>query len=85
MLLVPVFGALAGGVATAMYMNAKYLLWNDLKAGSLSARTADAVQFITERSNNQQMLMYHLIEEHAKGPGGKNVFLVFEGREWTYA
>lgn len=66
-------------------MNAKYLLWNDLKSGTLSARTSDAVQFVAERYTSQRMLIYHFIEEHAKGSRSKNVFLVFEGREWTYA
>jgi acyl-CoA synthetase (AMP-forming)/AMP-acid ligase II len=68
-----------------MYINAKYLLWNDLKAGTMSNRTADAIRFVNERYNSQQMLMYHFFEEHATGPRGKNLFLMFEGREWTYA
>src|ERR1700744_4360458 len=68
-----------------MYMNAKYLIWNDMKSSSLAPRTADVVRFVNDRYAKQRMLMYHVIEQHATGPSGNNVFLVFEGREWTYA
>ncbi|EXJ76999.1 hypothetical protein A1O3_10156 [Capronia epimyces CBS 606.96] len=84
MSLTKVAATIAGGLATAAYLDAKYLIGHDLKSGSLSGSTKRAVEFITQRASQDKLLIYHLFEEHAQGKNADNLFLIFEDRAWTY-
>ncbi|KIW13967.1 hypothetical protein PV08_06748 [Exophiala spinifera] len=75
--------AVAGSLATAAYLDAKYLIRHDLRGGTL-AGTKDAIAYITERTKQNKLLVYHLIEDHALGKNAHTVFLIFEDRQWTY-
>ncbi|KIW39871.1 uncharacterized protein PV06_08443 [Exophiala oligosperma] len=81
--LTTVAAAVAGGLATAAYLDAKYLIRHDLQAGTL-AGTKDAIEYITQRTKQNKLLVYHLIEDHALGKNANNLFLIFEDRRWTY-
>lgn len=78
-----VAAAIAGGLATAAYLDAKFLVRHDLSSGSLG-QTKKALAFTTDRFVQNKMLMYHFFEEHANGKNANNLFLIFEDRSWTY-
>ncbi|EEH05375.1 fatty acid transporter [Histoplasma capsulatum G186AR] len=76
--------SVAGTLAAAAYLDAKYLLRHDLSGGSIAAQAKDAVQFLTECWKQDKTLMYHVLEAHARGKNQDNIFLIFEGRSWSY-
>ncbi|KAK5220097.1 hypothetical protein LTR72_007628 [Exophiala xenobiotica] len=76
--------ALAGGLATAAYLDAKFLFRHDLRAGSLAGNTKTAITFIADKVRQNRLLIYHLIEDHALGRNANTLFLIFEDRQWTY-
>ena len=55
--LVPI-AAVAGSIATAAYLDAKYLIRHDLTVGSLASSAAAALAFITERTKQDRLLIY---------------------------
>ncbi|KAK6422467.1 hypothetical protein LTR95_016673 [Oleoguttula sp. CCFEE 5521] len=79
-----VAAGLAGLTATAAYLDAKYHIRHDLRAGSLEAAAIDGMQFVTERQIANRLLLYHVLEDHANGKSASNLFLEYEGRTWTY-
>ncbi|KAI1613322.1 fatty-acyl-CoA synthase [Exophiala viscosa] len=79
-----VAAALAGGLATAAYLDAKFLIRDDLKQGSLAGSTPKAVAYLAERVKQDRFFLYHIIEDHALGKNADNLFLIFEDRQWTY-
>ena len=76
--------ALAGSVATAAYLDAKFLIRHDLSTGSLAGNVGAAVKYITEQTKKGRLLVYHLIEDHALRNEPDHLFLIFEGKTWTY-
>ena len=74
----------AGVSAVAAYLDAKFHISHDLKAGSLNNAAAEALEFITLKAGQKRLTIYHLIEDNALGPKADNLFLEFEGRSWTY-
>jgi hypothetical protein len=50
--------ALAGSIAAAAYLDAKYLIRNDLAVGSVGGNAAAALAFITERAKQDRLLVY---------------------------
>ncbi|EDN02662.1 predicted protein [Histoplasma mississippiense (nom. inval.)] len=76
--------SVAGTLAAAAYLDAKYLLRHDLSGGSIAAQAKDAVQFLTECWKQDKTLMYHVLEAHARGKNQDNIFVIFEGRSWSY-
>ena len=55
--LVPI-AAIAGSLAAAAYLDAKYLVRHDLAAGSVAGNAAAATAFIKERTNQDRLLNY---------------------------
>lgn len=76
--------AIAGGLATAAYLDARFLIRHDLTTGSLAAGKKSAIEYTTKRYLENKLLVYHLFEENATGKNADNFFLIFEGRSWTY-
>ncbi|EEH21872.1 hypothetical protein PABG_04088 [Paracoccidioides brasiliensis Pb03] len=76
--------SVAGTLAAAAYLDAKHLICHDLARGSAAVTAQDAIQAATERWQQDKTLMYHLLEDHAHGANSDNVFLIFEGRSWTF-
>ena len=71
----------AGGLA---YLNAKLHIQYDLTTARPNPAAA-AMKDITSRVLADRMTTYHVIEGHATGKNKDNIFLIFEGRSWTYA
>lgn len=69
----------------AMYLDAKCLFRHDLTSGALAPVSSAAMKFTEQRVKDDRMTIYHNIQDWAKNPQtASNLFLVFEGREWTY-
>ena len=56
--LVPIAAAVAGTAAVAAYLDAKYLIRHDLNTGNLAGSAAAAVQYLTEKSLQDRLLVY---------------------------
>jgi hypothetical protein len=50
--------AVAGAIAAAAYLDAKYLVRHDLTAGSVAGNVAAAAAFITGRTKQDRLLAY---------------------------
>lgn len=77
-------GAAAGTVALGAYLDARFHIRNDIHKGSLKRRAAEATNFIAERTKAGKLFLYNVFEDRAGTPEGDALFLVFEGRQWTY-
>ena len=64
MALVPLAVA-AGGVASALYLNAKLHIHNDITVGGLSPTAA--IEYVTQSFLADRMLTYHVLEDQATG------------------
>ena len=73
----------AGGVASALYLNAKLHIHNDITVGGLSPN--EAIEYVTKAFVSDRMLTYHVLEDQANGENRDKLFLIFEDRSWTYA
>ncbi|KAI2462919.1 fatty acid transporter [Annulohypoxylon bovei var. microspora] len=76
-------GAAAGSAAFAAYLDARFHIRNDLKAGSNKKRALKWQSDILEQVRTGKTHIYHILEDQAKDPS--LVFIIFEGREYTYA
>jgi acyl-CoA synthetase (AMP-forming)/AMP-acid ligase II len=76
--------AIAGGIAAAAYLDARFLIRQDLRVGSVSRNTKYAAQFVAEQFSKDKGLIFDYFEEHAFGKNANNCFLIFEDRSWTY-
>lgn len=74
----------AGSLASAAYLDAKFLISKDLAAGSIAGSAKEAMDYLADRWKQDKTLVYHYLEEHALGQNANNVFLMFEDRSWTY-
>lgn len=83
-LLVPITATIAGAAAAtaAAYLDAKFLIRHDLTSGSLNQ--AKTLSYVKKIVAEDRQLTYHALEDQATGKNANNVFLVFEGRTWTY-
>jgi acyl-CoA synthetase (AMP-forming)/AMP-acid ligase II len=52
--------------------------------GSVARKTRELSSFVADEFGKGKGLIYHYFEEHALGDNANNVFLIFEGRAWTY-
>ncbi|KAI1408240.1 fatty acid transporter [Hypoxylon sp. FL1857] len=77
-------GAAAGSIALAAYLDARFHIRNDMKLGSNKNQVARFAKIIAEASEKGETLLYHMLENRTKTSMGNNIFLVFEGREWSY-
>ena len=80
----PIAAVAAGGAALTAYIDAKFLIRHDLKVGSNATNTEKAMQFLAEKMAQDKMLVYHIFEDRAKTKERDNLFLEFEGQQWTY-
>jgi acyl-CoA synthetase (AMP-forming)/AMP-acid ligase II len=78
---VPLSLAAPAAVAGLAYLNAKASLsydWQTVASG-IGGQIRCAVKEKKDRLN-----LFYFLEEHAKGKLADKVFLIFEGRQWTY-
>lgn len=76
--------AIAGGLAAAAYFDARFLIRQDLRVGSVARNARNATQFVTEQFSKDKGLIFEYFKEHAFGKNANNCFLIFEDRSWTY-
>ncbi|KAF2754524.1 fatty acid transporter [Pseudovirgaria hyperparasitica] len=69
--------------AAAAYVNAKYHIASDLALAPLSPTHRSVVKFIETRAKEQRLFTFHIFEEQARNHGDR-LFLIFEGKSWTY-
>lgn len=74
----------AGTLATTAYLDAKFLISNDLSNSPFSVGPKQLQRFFEERKRQDKLLNYHILEEQALRRNPNNEFLIFEGRSWTY-
>ncbi|KAL5393252.1 long-chain fatty acid transporter fat1 [Paraphaeosphaeria sporulosa] len=79
----PVLAGAAGTAALAAYLNAKYHIAHDLRNGRGGIIPTQADLDWTA-SRGSRILTYHIFEEQAQNQPN-HPFLIFEGKQWTYA
>lgn len=80
--IVALVGAAAGVAAVASYADARLHIRSDLRQGKHKKFVEQMMSMLMERMKTGRLLTYQLLEDRA---ACDDVFLVFEGREWTYA
>ncbi|KAF1808058.1 long-chain fatty acid transporter-like protein [Eremomyces bilateralis CBS 781.70] len=76
--------ALAGGAAASAYLNAKYHLWHDLTSHALANTPNSALKYMESMIAAKKMTTYDVFHEQATVNRPDEVFLIFEGREYTW-
>lgn len=76
--------AIAGSLAAAAYLDARFLIRQDLRVGSVARNTKFAAQFVAEQFSKDKGLIYEVFKEHALGKNANSCFLIFQDRSWTY-
>jgi hypothetical protein len=82
---VPILAGAAGASAVAAYLNAKFHIAYDLKhkRGGI-APSKDILDFMEDRTARKRVLNYHVFEDQALRNQPNHLFLIFEGKTWTY-
>jgi len=77
--------AAAGGVAAlAAYLDARLHIRNDLKQGSDQFNLLWYFLWMTRQAKADKLSVFNSFRERAGTKAGDNLFLIFEGKEWTY-
>ncbi|GAP84469.2 putative fatty-acyl- synthase [Rosellinia necatrix] len=77
-------GAAAAALTAGMYLDARFLIRNDLRQGNKYLRQLMATRYLAQKARENKLLIYNIFEDRAGTPEGDNVCLIFEGRQWTY-
>ncbi|TGJ78813.1 hypothetical protein E0Z10_g9947 [Xylaria hypoxylon] len=77
-------GAAAGALAAGMYLDARFLIRNDLRQGNKKIRMMLSMRYVAQKARENKLLTYNLFEDRAGTPAGDNLCLIFEDRQWTY-
>lgn len=81
---VTIAGAAAGAAAVAGYIDAKFHIRHDMRTGSNKARRDTAMETMGEKAAQNKLLIYTIFEDRVGTIEGDSVFLIFEGKQWTY-
>lgn len=81
---VPLPLAVAAGTGAAAYLNAKYHIVHDLTSGAFDHLSPAALYFVFTQLRKQRLLTYQVLEDQATKNRPDQLFLIFEGRQWTY-
>ncbi|KAI0154129.1 fatty-acyl-CoA synthase [Xylariaceae sp. FL1272] len=76
--------SVAGAAALAAYLDARFLIRNDLRQGNRKLASWVAMRYMQKRMRENKMMIYHTFEERVGTPLGKATFLIYEHRRWTY-
>ncbi|KAK8017766.1 hypothetical protein PG993_014092 [Apiospora rasikravindrae] len=78
-------GAAIGTAAVAAYLDGKYHLRGDLSTPSPYWRLLK-LQLLKKRKEwADKLTVFDILQDYANSSAGDNLFLIFEGRTWTYA
>lgn len=75
--------AAAGATALAAWVDARFHIRHDMSKSSLAKTKDEAQKYLEQQAMKKKLLTYHIIEEQAEARPN-HLFLVFEGRTWTY-
>lgn len=75
---------IAAGAGAAAYLNAKFHIWHDLTTSGLSNLSPSAIYYIWSALRSKRLLTYQVLERQATKERPDQVFLIFEGQQWTY-
>ncbi|KAI1190722.1 fatty-acyl-CoA synthase [Nemania serpens] len=78
-------GAAVGALATSMYLDGRFHIRNDLRHEKRKRAGLLTMRDIAQRVRENKLLMYHILEDRVGTPEGDNIWLIFEGRQWTFA
>ncbi|KAI8627912.1 fatty-acyl-CoA synthase [Xylariaceae sp. FL1651] len=84
MSLTAIAAAAAGTAALAAYLDARFLIRNDLRQGNRKLNMWLNMRFIAQKMREEKLLIYNIFEDRAGTAEGNNTFLLFEDRQWTY-
>ncbi|KAF2813457.1 long-chain fatty acid transporter-like protein [Mytilinidion resinicola] len=79
----PILAGVAGTTALAAYLNAKYHLIHDLSGSTLTPTDAEFA-WLANRAASRKLTTYDIFEAQALHNVSNHIFLIFEGREFTY-
>ncbi|KAI0455697.1 fatty-acyl-CoA synthase [Xylaria acuta] len=77
-------GATVGALAASMYLDARFMIRNDLRQGPRKLIMLLGLRYIAQKTRENKLLYYNILEERAETAEGDNVGLIFEDRQWTY-
>ncbi|KAI8948074.1 fatty-acyl-CoA synthase [Xylaria longipes] len=77
-------GAAVGALAASMYLDAKYMIRNDLRQGPRKLAMRLGLRYIAQKTRENKLLYYNILEDRAGTAEGDNLALIFEDRQWTY-
>ncbi|KAI1825026.1 fatty-acyl-CoA synthase [Xylaria intraflava] len=77
-------GAAVGALAAGMYLDARFLIRNDLSQGSARLNAMRGQRYIAELARKNMLTVYDVLAARAPTPEGDNTCLIFEDRQWTY-
>lgn len=75
---------MASAAAVGSYLDAKYHIRHDLRTGNSKTVKDNMMKFIGEKAAQDKMLIYNIFEDRVGTPEGDYIFLIFEGKQWTY-
>jgi acyl-CoA synthetase (AMP-forming)/AMP-acid ligase II len=67
-----------------MYLDARFLIRNDLRQGNRKISMMLGMRYLAQKTRENKLLIYNIFEDRVNTPEGDYVFLIFEGRQWTY-
>ncbi|KAJ8125943.1 hypothetical protein O1611_g7695 [Lasiodiplodia mahajangana] len=74
----------AGALAAGMYLDARFLLRNDLRQGNRKLAAKLGMMYLAKKARENKLLIYNLLEDRAGTPEGDHICLIFEDRQWTF-
>ncbi|KAI1116658.1 fatty-acyl-CoA synthase [Nemania sp. NC0429] len=84
MSLASIAGAAVGALATGMYLDGRFHVRNDIRLEKRKYVAMLAMRDVAQRVRENKLLMYNILEDRAGTPEGDNIWLIFEGRQWTF-
>lgn len=68
-------------MAGLAYLNAKLSLTYDYQ---LLGAASNAYAFTNKREKEDRLNMFYILEEHAQGKFANDIFIIFEGKSWSF-
>ncbi|KAI0402454.1 fatty-acyl-CoA synthase [Xylaria palmicola] len=84
MSLTSIAGTAMGALAAGMYLDARFLIRNDLRQGSRKLKMLLSMRYIAQKMRENKVLLYNVLEDRAGTLEGNHIGLIFEDRQWTF-
>ncbi|KAF2427797.1 fatty acid transporter [Tothia fuscella] len=80
----PLVAATAGTLATAAYLDAKFHIRHDLSLSQVAGDSPATISHITSCVTRKRVTVFHILEDQSNARPD-DIFLIFEGKEYSYA